>query len=474
MLTLLNQNPDTNRRRLLQAAGAGMLGINLPKILEAADNNFSDAPSATAKNVIFMHLFGGPSQLETFDLKPKAPSDIRGPYSPIACNTPELLICEHLPNIAKITDKITVVKTMTHDFNDHSGAGHYIQTGHRWHIPIGGGFNVTPQDWPAIGSVAKYFDQRRGLINAAPTYAVLPNALGSLQQKGDIARPGETAGWLGGAFEPIVTGIRKKSETDNPFWRECSDEELQFSIKGLTPQDGMTIGRFNSRAQLLDRINDQQRRLRELDRTSVFDKYRARALELVLSDKARDAFDVTQESASTRDTYGRHLYGQSALVARRLIEAGTRFVTVQYDCVDGYSWDSHRNSDDVRKYLLPTFDQAFAALIHDLEDRGLLDETLIVAMGEMGRTPKANNTWGRNHWSTLFPAVLAGGGIKRGFVYGETDKHAEYATAHPVSPEDMAATIFSALGINPSWQILDSIGRPHQLTTGQRVDDLFI
>lgn len=474
MLTLLNQNPDTNRRRLLQAAGAGMLGISLPKILEAADNNFSDAPSATAKNVIFMHLFGGPSQLETFDLKPKAPSDIRGPYSPIACNTPELLICEHLPNIAKITDKITVVKTMTHDFNDHSGAGHYIQTGHRWHIPIGGGFNVTPQDWPAIGSVAKYFDQRRGLINAAPTYAVLPNALGSLQQKGDIARPGETAGWLGGAFEPIVTGIRKKSETDNPFWRECSDDELQFSIKGLTPQDGMTIGRFNSRAQLLDRINDQQRRLRELDRTSVFDKYRARALELVLSDKARDAFDVTQESASTRDAYGRHLYGQSALVARRLIEAGTRFVTVQYDCVDGYSWDSHRNSDDVKKHLLPTFDQAFAALIHDLEDRGLLDDTLIIAMGEMGRTPKANNTWGRNHWSTLFPAVLAGGGIKRGFVYGETDKHAEYATAHPVSPEDMAATIFSALGINPSWQILDSIGRPHQLTTGQRVDDLFI
>ena len=474
MLTVFNQTPQANRRKLLQAAGAGLLGVNLPNVLAAEENQLSNGPSPTAKNVIFMHLFGGPSQLETFDMKPDAPDDIRGPFKPTPCKTDGLLVCEHLPNIAAITDKITVVKTMTHDFNDHSGAGHYVQTGHRWHIPIGGGFSVTPQDWPAIGSVAKYFDQRRGLINEAPTYAVLPNALGSLQQKGEYIRPGETAGWLGGGYAPVVTSIQKKNETDNPFWRDCSDEELKFSIRGLTPQDGMTVGRFTSRAQLLDNINRQQQRLREIDRSQVFDRYRSRALELVLSDKARIAFDVTKESAATRDTYGRHLYGQSALVARRLIEAGTRFVTVQYDCVDGYSWDSHRNSDDVKEHLLPTFDQAFAALVNDLEQRGLLEDTLVVAMGEMGRTPKANSTWGRNHWSTLFPAVLAGGGMKRGFVYGETDKHAEYATAHPVSPEDMAATIFTALGINPSWQIQDAIGRPHQLTTGNPVTDLFI
>ena len=161
MLTLFNQNPKTNRRKLIQAAGTGLLGVSLPKILAAEESNFSDAPSPTAKNVIFMHLFGGPSQLETFDMKPDAPSDIRGPFKPTPCKTDGLLVCEHLPNIAKITDKVTVVKTMTHDFNDHSGAGHYVQTGHRWHVPIGGGFNVTPQDWPAIGSVAKYFDQQR-------------------------------------------------------------------------------------------------------------------------------------------------------------------------------------------------------------------------------------------------------------------------------------------------------------------------
>lgn len=451
-----------------------MLGVNLPDVLAAADNRYDNGPRPTAKNVIFMHLFGGPSQLETFDMKPDAPSNIRGPFQPIPCATDGLLICEHLPEIAKITEKLTIVKTMTHDFNDHSGAGHYVQTGHRWHVPIGGGFNVTPRDWPAMGSVAKYFDQRRGLVNEAPTYAVLPNALGSLQEKGGLARPGETAGWLGGGFAPVVTGIKKKSEKDNPYWRECTDEELQFAIKGLTPQEGMTIGRFQSRADLLNEINQQQRQLRDMDRTRVFDKYRARALELVLSDKAREAFDVTRESTQTRDTYGRHLYGQSALVARRLIEAGTRFVTVQYDCVDGYSWDSHRNSDDVRKHLLPTFDQAFSALINDLDDRGMLEETLVVAMGEMGRTPKANNTWGRNHWSTLFPAVLAGGGMKRGFVYGETDKDAAYATANPVSPEDMAATIFTALGINPSWRLYDAVNRPHELTPGQPVSDLFI
>ena len=150
MLTVFNQNPQANRRKLLQAAGAGLLGVNLPNVLAAEENQLSNGPSPTAKNVIFMHLFGGPSQLETFDMKPDAPDDIRGPFKPTPCKTDGLLVCEHLPNIAAITDKITVVKTMTHDFNDHSGAGHYVQTGHRWHIPIGGGFSVTPQDWPAI------------------------------------------------------------------------------------------------------------------------------------------------------------------------------------------------------------------------------------------------------------------------------------------------------------------------------------
>ncbi len=468
-----NCSKSMSRRKLIQAAGAGMLGVNLPDVLQAESLTLPNAPRPRAKNVIFMHLFGGPSQLETFDLKPDAPEEIRGPFKPTACKTPGLLIGEHLPGIASISDRLAVVKTMTHSFNDHSGGGHYVQTGHRWHINIGGGFNVTPNDWPAMGSVTKYFDVQSDRISDAPTYVVLPNALGSFQEKGGIFRPGETAGWLGGGYEPLVTSIKKKSVEDNPYWRDCDDEELDFSINGLKPHEGMTINRYAKRSSLLDQINQQQVALGELSKTRVFNKYRQRALELVLSSKAREAFDVTKEPDSVRDTYGRHLYGQSSLVARRLIEAGSRFVTVQYDCVDGYSWDSHRNSDDVKKYLLPTFDQAFTALVTDLEDRGLLDDTLIVAMGEMGRTPKANSTWGRNHWSTLFPAVLVGGGIKQGFIYGDTDKHAAYATEHPVSPEDMAATIFTALGINPDWQIPDAADRPHLLTTGNAVMELF-
>ncbi|MFP6672909.1 MAG: DUF1501 domain-containing protein, partial [Pirellulaceae bacterium] len=186
------------------------------------------------------------------------------------------------------------------------------------------------------------------------------------------------------------------------------------------------------------------------------------------------ALDLQLESKQLRDQFGRHLFGQSTLMARRLVEAGVRFVTVHYDAVDGYSWDSHRSSNYLEKHLLPTLDQALSALLEDLDQRGLLDETLVVAMGEMGRTPKANDTWGRGHWSTLFPAVLAGADIQGGLIYGETDRDAAYATTRPTSPEDLAATIYDALGIDYQGHILDRQGRPHSLVDGgQPIYDLF-
>lgn len=455
------------RREILQAGGAGLLGLSLPKLL-AAESQLGDS-RPKAKSVIFLLLFGGPSQLETFDLKPEAPEKIRGPFRPIACRTPGLMIGEHLPRTAEVSDKYCVIRTMTHDFNDHSGGGHYLQTGRRWHVPIGGGFSPTPKDWPSMGSIVEYVDQQRhGAGRSLSASMVLPNSLGRLQQAGQYPRPGEHAGWLGARYNPLTTRIDKKSLTDNPYWRDCTDEELNYQIEGLAPREGLTLDRLQSRTSLLDQFNEQRQRWDQRRQPLALDTFRERALALVTSEKTREALDIRREGPELRDRYGRHLFGQSCLMARRLIEAGVRFVTVHYDCVDGYSWDSHRNSDDVKKYLLPTFDQAYSALISDLERRGLLSETLVVATGEMGRTPKANAQWGRDHWSTLFPAVLAGAGIAGGRTYGKSDKESAYAIENPVSPEDLAATIYHALGIDHDMRVSSVENRPTPIVEGGR------
>jgi hypothetical protein len=460
-----NRN-SLSRRALLSASGAGLFGMSLPKLF-AAETVSASRPSAKAKSVIFLFLFGGPSQLETFDMKPDAPSEIRGPFQPIGCRTPGLLISEHLPKLANISDQFCVVRTMTHTFNDHSGGAHYMQTGKRWHIPIGGGFNATPEDWPSMGAVVEYLSQHEegGLSRAMPSYAVLPNWLGGLEQQGQYKRPGQYAGWLGMAYNGLVTSIKKKNEQDNPYWRVCDDEELRFEPEGLAP--GVALETLREREQLLGQLEQSRGTLKQSS-LRTYDQFRTRALALVSSESARAALNVKREKAALRDRYGRHLFGQSCLMARRLVEAGVRFVTVHYECVDGYSWDSHRNSDDVKKSLMPTFDQGCAALIEDLRDRGMLEETLVVAVGEMGRTPKANPQWGRDHWSTLFPALLAGGGIRGGALWGRSDRLAANVAENPVSPEDLAATIYEALGIDPELMLPDQLGRPIAIVEGGR------
>ena len=478
MLEILGRPQKTcsgvTRRQLLQAAGAGLFGLSLPKLLAAEQQQAF--VNGRAKSVIFLFLFGGPSQLETFDLKPNAPSKIRGPFKPIASKTPGLRIGEHLPRTASVSDKCCVIKTMTHSYNDHSGAGHYIQTGHGWQVPIRGGFSSTGNDWPSMGSVVEYLSLRaqqqdtRGL----PNYVVLPNWLGALQEKGQYRRPGQYAGWLGRGYDPLNTNIRKQNLTDNPYWRDCSDDELQFEIQGLVSRQQLTLERLNKRSSLLQQFEAGLRSIEACRQVEAYDQFKQRALDLVTSQRTQTALDITREPSTLRDTYGRHLYGQSCLMARRLVEAGVRFVTVHYDSVDGYSWDSHRSSHHLQNHLIPTFDQAYAALISDLDQRGLLDETLVVAIGEMGRTPKANDKWGRGHWSTLFPAVLAGAGVRGGIVYGETDKHAEYPIDNPVSPEDLAATIYQSLGVDPEIRLPDQQGRPvHIVQGGSPIDAIF-
>ncbi|MBL9122647.1 MAG: DUF1501 domain-containing protein [Planctomycetaceae bacterium] len=462
-----------SRRELLQAGGAGLLGLSLPGLLRAqAAVNLP--PQGRAKNVIFLMLFGGPSQLETFDMKPDAPDKIRGPFKPIASRTPGLQICEHLPQLAAASDKFCVIRTMTHSYNDHSGAGHYIQTGRRWQVPIGGGFNPTPSDWPSMGSVVEYLDQHGpdGLARPLPSYAVVPNALGRLEQEGQYIRPGEYAGWLGRAYNPLTTRVDKRDLKDDPYRRTCSDEELTFAIEGLA-RDPLVVDRLEGRTSLLAQFDDARRGF-EAAATRDFDRFRQRALALVNSGEARTALDIKREPDAMRDQYGRHLFGQSVLMARRLVEAGVRFVTVHYDCCDGYGWDSHVHSRDVRDHLLPTFDQACATLLTDLDQRGLLDETLVVALGEMGRTPQPTGDWGRGHWSTLFPALIAGAGVRGGTTYGSSDKDAALPVDHPVTPEDLAATIYHALGIDHELRVPDPQNRPVALVeNGQPVRSIF-
>lgn len=461
-----------SRRRLLTAGGAGLLGMSLPKVWAAEEQGLTHPPRA--KSVIFLFLFGGPSQLETFDLKPGAPAAIRGPFKPGACRTPGLLISEPLSRIANVSDKLCVIRTMTHSYNDHSTAAHYVQTGHPWHVPIGGGFNATEKDWPAMGSIVEYVDQHAGAARDIPSYVYLPNRLGHLETyTTQLDRPGQYAGWLGRGYDALATDIRKRNEKDNPYFRDCTDEELDYRIKGLAADASLTLDRFNGRQSLLDQFDDQRRGLDRL-RLASYDRFQQRALALVSSETTRRALDIRQEPAELRDRYGRNLFGQSTLLARRLVEAGARFVTVAWEAVDGYSWDSHLHSRDVEQHLLPGFDRALATLLEDLDQRGLLDETLVVALGEMGRTPKANEAWGRGHWSTLFPAVLAGGGIRGGAVYGRSDKDAAYPADHPTRPEDLAATVFHALGIDPEMRINNAQGRPTPLVEdGRALTELF-
>jgi hypothetical protein len=462
------------RRELLQVGGAGLFGLSATQLL-AAEQAGIPFRNARAKSVMFLFLFGGPSQLETFDMKPDAPSTLRGPFKPIASRTPGLQLSEHLHRTAKVTDKCCVIRTMTHPHNDHN-ACHYIQTGHKWTRTAADGndVNARPTDWPAMGSVVEYLSQHAQDASARtlPDYVYLPNRLGHLQ---GYDRTGQYAGWLGHAYNALATDIRKRGKADNPFFRDCTDDELDFRIKGLVSSDEISLQRLRGRRGLLEQFDDARR---EYERNATFatqDQLRERAATLVTSDRIRTALDIRRESDDLRDRYGRHLFGQSTLMGRRMIEAGSRFVTVLWDAPDGYSWDSHRSSKDLEKHLIPGFDQAFSALIGDLDERGLLDETLVVAVGEMGRTPKANAQWGRGHWTYCFPCVLAGAGIQGGVTYGTSDKDAAYPKDHPVSPEDLAATIYWALGIDPEVRLPDRQGRPVQMLEGGRpLQSLFV
>ena len=443
------------RRELLQAGGAGLLGMSLPKLLAA--EAVQTPLAARAKAVLFVFLYGGPSQLETFDMKPEAPSGIRGPFRAIAARTPDLRICEHLPRLAERSDRYAVVRTVNHPQNDHNGT-HFIQTGHALPPANRGAANVaaTEKDWPAFGSVISYLDKHHrnsspGNANPFPPYVYLPKPLGHFAGY-DIN--GQYAGWLGKAYDPMATAIQKRHATDNPYFRDS----------------------------LLAQFDAQRRRLDQSSGVRNFTIQHGQAMNLLTSDKVAAAFDIRRERDALRDHYGRNLFGQSLLMGRRLIEAGARFVTVAWDMAvrgdDTTSWDSHRDLTRVmQNHLLPVLDRGLPALLDDMRDSGLLDETLVFVSGEMGRTPKFQNRGaqdGRDHWTYCFPCLFAGAGTRGGTIYGESDKHAAYPLTNPVSPGDLAATIYDSLGISPNLRIPNPLGQPVPLVeSGKPLKKLF-
>ena len=456
-----------------------MLGMSLPKVWAA--EAIASAQAARAKSVIFVFLYGGPSQLETFDMKPDAPTTIRGPFKPIDSRTTGLRICEHLPRLAERSDKYCVVKTVNHPQNDHNGT-HFIQTGHPLPRADRGSANVaaTDVDWPAYGSVVKYLDEQaaRGRL-PFPPYVYLPRLLGHFAGY-DIN--GQYAGWLGKAYNPLATVIEKRAPDDNPFFRDCSDHELNFCIDGLEPLAEITLDRMNRRQSLLGQLDVKRRRLDQSVVARSFATQREQAMKLLTSTNIAEAFDIQREPDTLRDRFGRNLFGQSMLMSRRMVEAGARFVTVAWDlAVRGDvcgSWDMHSCLERVMKdHLLPGLDYGLSALLDDLQDRGLLDETLVFVAGEMGRTPKFQNRGaedGRDHWTYCFPCLFAGAGTRGGTIFGETDADAAYPVADPVSPGDLAATIYESLGISPDIRIPDAQRRPVPLVAeGKPLSHLF-
>jgi hypothetical protein len=393
-------------------------------------------------------MWGGPSHLDTWDPKPTAPPEIRGQFQSIQTTVPGLRIGEYFPLLAARARQYAVVRSMSHTDPAHLSPVHHLMTGHVAAKPNSDNDPARRTDVPCLGAVIQKVLPSTGAI---PTAVTLPWAVSHPAAPGGVA-PGQHGGWLGTGFDPFLV-------TGNP-------NAPGFAVAGLTTPADVPTDRLMGRATLA----------RELDRTGGQEGYsdlHSRALDLLLAPAISRAFDLTRETPALRDKYGRHPHGQSCLLARRLIEAGSRLVTVNWPDDGQTFWDTHGNNfPSLKDRLMPPADRAFSALLDDLGDRGLLEETLVVWVGEFGRTPRVEKG-GRQHWPQCYSAVLAGGGIRGGVVYGASDPNGAYPADHPVSPADLTATLYHALGIDPATEIHDPTGRPWKLADGTPLQSLF-
>lgn len=462
--------PSTSRRELLRICGLGGLMWPFVGAAPLQAKSTQQVPGfGRAKSVIVVYANGGQSQLETWDPKPEAPAAIRGEFAAIPTAVPGTLVSEHFPRLAKLSDRYAIIRSMSHDDLDH-GSATYLALSGRFHTRKSSNPLPAPTDAPTHGSILA----RVRPTSQFPYSAVHINGPAFVPL---IAGPGQSGGFLGRDYDPLVLG---------------DVHEKAVGLPGLSQQPSLPTVRLDARKTLLESIDGFTKQLDRGQPIGDVGGLYEQAYRMLASPNCRNAFDLTQETDALRDRYGRNRAGQACLLARRLVEAEVPWVTVFFNQnargqddapndTDLYGWDTHNDIFVAMKnYLMPRFDLGFSALLEDLENRGLLDTTLVVCMGEFGRAPRiafekgfAGETPGRKHWGAVYSIVMAGAGIQPGMVYGASDKIAAFPTVDKTDPADVTATMFAALGIDPASHYQDSLGRPYAISEGQPLAGLY-
>ena len=481
MLQLLGNGLRTcdgvSRRELLTAGSATALGLTLPQLLRAETVQGGDLKTQVgkARSVVLLYLFGGPPKHELFDPKPNAAEEIRGPFGTIETDLPGVRFCELMPRTSQWLHRSTLIRSGTHPHNDHSAGLLYTMTGKKAR-KLESRVPILATQAPSMNSVLEYVS--RNEQRELPASVWMPCYPGWGQSS---IRPGPYAGFLGRQYDPFITGCELFEPRKPKDFYDASIQKGRVTLPETRLQPAVTLDRLGQRRSLLQQFDEQVRAGDTPEVRDRLDRYQKQAFDLLTSTNSAHspwrAFLVDDESPQTRDLYGRNLYGEACLVARRLVQRGVRLVTMQWESFekregDGPAWDTHKNHFNIVKdYRAPVLDQAFAGLCEDMQSRGLLDETLIVVMGEMGRSPKPNKSAGRDHWSYAYDVLLTGAGVKHGNVFGESDAIGAYPASHPVGPEDIIATIYEAMGIDSSGVIHDTADRPHPIAQhGRPVD----
>lgn len=442
------------RREWLRIGGVALGGLTMADLAQIQRiSAASSKPAGRAKAVIVVGLVGGPPQHETWDPKPDAPAEIRGEFKPIASRTPGLRVCELMPRTARLTDRIAVLRAVSTNDNAHSSSGYHMLTGVP-HQPanVESAIPKAPNNWPSMGAVVRYLRRDTGGLPAAIT---IPE---HIWNDGNFPWPGQDAGLLGRRHDPWLV--------------QCDPSDDAAPQPSLTLPDEIPPLRFDERRSLLDQVNHHFDAVHRSGVSSDYSAHVRKAVDLVSAAKARRAFDLRQEPQTVRDRYGRSRFAQSVLLARRLVEAGVSLVQINWtrikDKPNQGGWDTHqKNNESLKTLLMPMMDQVYSALLEDLEQRGLLDETLVVWFGEFGRTPRFNGQAGRDHWGHVFSLALAGGGIRGGVVHGTSDKIGAYPASGMVEARDLHATIFHCLGYSPDTEMRDSLNRPLPISRGR-------
>lgn len=436
------------RRETLKVGALSLLGgaFNLPSLLAIEEARKGKSRPGKAKSVILLYLLGGAPTQDMYDLKPNAPDNIRGEFKPIASNVPGMHICEHMPLSARWMHRSAIVRSVNHKAGCHNPLPSY--SGLEIALPD---ITSTKDTYPpSMGSVCEYL---RKESEDLPAYIYLPNYAGAGNGVG-VRYPGPYAGFLGKRYDPLFSEFALTNILDFKGTKILGGEP--FLARNSRLADGITLDTLQTRENLLQQFNRQQRKLETSGALEDVSRIQQRAFSLLTSTKLKNAFDLTKVDPKLRDRYDRTLFGSSALVARRLVEAGVRFVNVTWEFPNDNSWDTHANNFGWLRGALPTLDKTYSALLSDLEERRLLDETLVVVMSDMGRTPQVNRNAGRDHWTYCYSVVFAGAGIRGGTVFGASDAHAAYVKDRPVSTSDICATIYECLGIDPHMLIYDN------------------